>query len=144
MKCLKNKIGKKGLGIKNWGSKHTPFRRGGLSNEEGLLCQVGTSTLRTLSLITFSTMFVERKVCYSALFTNLVGWHAGAVSFPLRDVILAQLACPLSDIMFCLHSGITNLFLYKHWFSITTISINTLCISTFNIQIFGTEEDLLY
>jgi hypothetical protein len=22
---------------------------------------------------------------------------------------LAQLACPLSDIMFCLHSGITNL-----------------------------------
>jgi hypothetical protein len=28
------------------------------------------------------TMFVERKVCYSALFTNLVGWHASAVSFP--------------------------------------------------------------
>ena len=49
---------------------------------------------------TFSTMFVERKVCYSALFTYLVGWHAGAVTFPLSDVILAQLACPLSDIMF--------------------------------------------
>ncbi len=30
------------------------------------------------------------------------------------DVILAQLACPLSDIMFCLHSGKTNLSLYKH------------------------------
>jgi hypothetical protein len=28
-------------------------------------------------------LFVERKVCCSALFTNLVGWHAGAVSFPL-------------------------------------------------------------
>ncbi len=41
-------------------------------------------------------MFVERNVRYSALFTNLVGWHAGAVSFPLSDVILAQLACPLS------------------------------------------------
>jgi chromatin remodeling complex protein RSC6 len=27
-------------------------------------------------------MFVERKVRYSALFTNLVGWHAGAVSLP--------------------------------------------------------------
>ncbi len=27
-------------------------------------------------------MYVERKVCYSALFTNLVGWHAGAVGFP--------------------------------------------------------------
>jgi hypothetical protein len=59
-------------------------------------------------------MFVERKVCYSALFTNLVGWHTGAVSFPLSDVILAQLACPLSD-MFRLHSGITDLCLYKHW-----------------------------
>jgi hypothetical protein len=59
-------------------------------------------------------MFVERKVCYLALFTNLVRWHAGAVSFPLSDIILAQLACPLSDIMFCLHLGITNLSLYKH------------------------------
>ncbi len=45
-------------------------------------------------------MFVERKVRYSALFKNLAGWHAGAVSFPLSDVILAELACPLSDIMF--------------------------------------------
>ncbi len=38
------------------------------------------------------SMFVERKVHYSALFINLVGWHAGAVSFPQSDVILAQLA----------------------------------------------------
>jgi hypothetical protein len=60
-------------------------------------------------------MFVERKVRYSALFTYLVGWHAGAVSFPPSDVILALLVCPLSDVMFYLHSGITNLFLYKHW-----------------------------
>jgi hypothetical protein len=59
-------------------------------------------------------MFVERKVCYSALFTNLVRWHAGAVSFPLSDIILALLACSLSDIIFCLHSGRTNLSLYKH------------------------------
>ncbi len=59
-------------------------------------------------------MFEERKVCYTALFTNLVWWHTGAVSFPQSDVILAQLACPLSDIMFCLHSRITNLSLYKH------------------------------
>ncbi len=56
-------------------------------------------------------MFVERKVRYSALFTNLVRWHPGAVSFPLSDVILAHLAGPLSDVMFCLHSGITNLSL---------------------------------
>ncbi len=60
-------------------------------------------------------MFVERKVRYSALFTNLVGWPAGAVSFPPSDVILALLAYPLSDVMFCLHSGITDLCLYKHW-----------------------------
>jgi hypothetical protein len=59
-------------------------------------------------------MFAERKVRYSALFTYLVGWHAGAVSFYLSDVILAQLACPVSDVMFCLHSVITNLSLYKH------------------------------
>ncbi len=63
---------------------------------------------------TIHPMFVERKDCYSALFTYLVGWHASAVSFPLSDVILAQLACPLSDVMFCIHSGITNLSLYKH------------------------------
>ncbi len=60
-------------------------------------------------------MFVERKVRYSALFTNLVGWHSGAVSFPLSDVILAQLACSLSDVMFYLRSGITSLSLYKRW-----------------------------
>jgi hypothetical protein len=60
-------------------------------------------------------MFVERKACYSALLTYLVGWNASAVSFPLSDVILAKLACPLSDVMLCLISGITNLSLYKHW-----------------------------
>jgi hypothetical protein len=69
-----------------------------------------------ISMAEDQAMFVERKVCYSAaLFTNLVRWHASAVSFPLSDVILAQLVCPLSDIMFWLHTGITNLSLYKHW-----------------------------
>ena len=42
------------------------------------------------------------------MFTNLVGWQAGAVSFPLSDIILVHKACPLIDIMFSLHSGITN------------------------------------
>jgi hypothetical protein len=45
-------------------------------------------------------MSVERWVGYSVLLTYLVGWHASAVSLPLRDVIFAQLASPLSDIMF--------------------------------------------
>ncbi len=39
-------------------------------------------------------MSAERKVGYSALFTNLVRWHASTVGFSLSDVILAQLACP--------------------------------------------------
>ncbi len=69
-------------------------------------------------------MFVERKVRYSALFTNLVGWHAGAVSFPPSDIILAQLPYPLSDVMFCLHSGITNLSVYKHWVDAIQIGPN--------------------
>ncbi len=60
----------------------------------------GLYTIVNLEPIWVEPMFVERKVRYSALFTNLVGWHAGAVSFHLSDVILAQLACPLSDIMF--------------------------------------------
>jgi hypothetical protein len=81
----------------------------------------GLNKFQCLSLAGLSSlvsMFVERKVCYSALFTNLVRCHAGAVSFPLSDVILAQLACPLCDIMFYLHSGITNLSLHKHWPSV--------------------------
>jgi hypothetical protein len=59
-------------------------------------------------------MFAEREVCFSDLFTNLVRWHANAVSFSQSDVILAQIACLLSDVMYCLHSGITNLSLLKH------------------------------
>ncbi len=58
-------------------------------------------------------MFVETQVRYIALFTYLFGWHAGAVSLPLSDIILAQLACLLSGVMFCLHSKITILSLYK-------------------------------
>jgi len=71
-------------------------------------------------------MFVERKVHYSALFTNLVGWHTGAVSFHPSDIILAQLACPLSDIMFCLHSERTNLFFYKHWAKVNDVIFKTI------------------
>jgi hypothetical protein len=56
-------------------------------------------------------MFVERKVRYSALFTYLVRWHADAVGFLPSDVNLVQLVCPLSDVIFLLHSRITNLSL---------------------------------
>ncbi len=64
-------------------------------------------------------MFVERKVHHSALFTQLVGWQAGAVSLPPSDVTLAQLACPLSDVMFSLHSGILKLSLNRHLTSLS-------------------------
>jgi hypothetical protein len=45
-------------------------------------------------------MFVDRYVGSSALFTFVVGWHASAVSLPSGDVIVAQLASPLNDIIF--------------------------------------------
>jgi hypothetical protein len=32
----------------------------------------------------------------------LVGWHTSSVSLPPGDVILAQLACPQNDVIFCL------------------------------------------
>jgi hypothetical protein len=37
------------------------------------------------------------------LFTFLVGWYNRAVSLHSGHVIFAQLACPLNDIIFCLH-----------------------------------------
>ncbi len=77
--------------------------------------------LMSVCWMSLYSMFVERKVCCSTLFTNLVGWHAVAVSFPPSDVILAQLACPLSDAMFHLNSGRINLSLYKHWFNLYRI-----------------------
>ncbi len=76
-------------------------------------------------------MFVERKVHHSALFTYLVGWHTGAVSFPPSDVILAQLAWPLSDIIFYLHSGITNLSLYKHCMNLKQFNLTLGCYSSY-------------
>jgi hypothetical protein len=98
--------------------KHSSLLRTLVTYERKKFCNTGPTVdqkgFAQSSSISCLSMFVEKKVSYSALFKNLVGWHAGAVSFPLSDVILAQLACPLSDVMFCLHSGITNLSLYKH------------------------------
>jgi hypothetical protein len=74
-------------------------------------CQVAQVSSHTNSP---SPMFVERKVLYSALFTNLVVWHTSAVSFSLSDIILAHQACPLSDVMFLYTFRNNNLSLYKH------------------------------
>ncbi len=48
-------------------------------------------------------MFVERQVSSSALFTFLVRWHANVLSLHLGDITQAHLACPLNDVIFCLH-----------------------------------------
>ncbi len=48
-------------------------------------------------------MFAMRQVGYSALFTFLVRWYACTVSLPPGGVILAQLACPPNEVIFCLH-----------------------------------------
>jgi hypothetical protein len=53
--------------------------------------------------MTLSLFKYWRYVSYSALFTFLVGWHTSAVSLALSDVILAELACPSNDVIFCLH-----------------------------------------
>jgi hypothetical protein len=45
-------------------------------------------------------MFVEKQLSSSALFTFLVRWHDSAVSLPLSDILLAQLACHLNDVIF--------------------------------------------
>jgi len=42
----------------------------------------------------------DRLVSHSGLFSDLVIWHAGAVSSPPADIIFAQLACPLNDVIF--------------------------------------------
>ncbi len=73
----------------------------------------------------------DRKVCYSALFTNLVGWHAGAVRFPPSDVILAQLACPLGDVMFCLHSGPNVIKLFCPLFTDFCTELECLTLASF-------------
>ncbi len=59
------------------------------------------------------SMFEEKQVGYSALFILLVGWHTHAVSLPPGDIILAQLAWPLNDVIFCLHREQLT-YLYKH------------------------------
>jgi hypothetical protein len=56
--------------------------------------------LPMLILFMVKAMFIERLVSYSALFTSLVGWHASAASLPQDDIIFAQLACPLNDVIF--------------------------------------------
>jgi len=69
-------------------------------------CNLGKRYRPVISLSFFLWPYLD--VCREilkvpALFTFLVGWHASAVSLPPRDAILAQLACPLSDVIFCLY-----------------------------------------
>ncbi len=47
--------------------------------------------------------FLDVYGLVSQLCLLLVGWHTSAASLLLGDINLAQLACPLNDVMFCLH-----------------------------------------
>ncbi len=46
---------------------------------------------------------LQREVSYSPLFTFFGQVACTTVSLPPGDIILVQLACPLNDIIFCLH-----------------------------------------
>jgi hypothetical protein len=74
-------------------------------------------------------MFVERYVSYSALFTYLVRWHAGVVSLPPAEIIFAQLACPLNDVIFCLHQE-ERTFLSTNIVAISALNLVNLCCAT--------------
>ncbi len=106
--------------------QHSSLLNWFLSCEESEVLWIRTQALKAV------TMIVERKIRYSALLTNLVGWHTGAVSLPLSNVILAQLACPPNDVMFCLHSGI----------NIKTSNLNAQCQT--RLDRFINMKNLLY
>jgi hypothetical protein len=56
---------------------------------------------------------------------------------PLSDTTLAELACPLSDVMFCLHSGILNLSLSKH------CNLHTFAFTLFRVPLVGFKPSIL-
>ncbi len=89
------------------------FYQGFISTSQARRDKAGQVEVR-MFLFNVAPMFVERKVRYSASFTFLVGWYAGAVSIPPGD-ILAQLACHPECHHFLFTSGITNPSLYKHY-----------------------------
>jgi hypothetical protein len=63
----------------------------------------GSISSRQITKLEQSTFILISMVTFSALFTFWVGWHPSAVNLPPGDVIFAQLACPLNDIIFSLH-----------------------------------------
>ncbi len=71
------------------------------------------------NLTTYQCLVIDRFVTQLCLLF-LHRLHTGAISLPPSDIILAELACPLSDIMFCLH---------KEW--LTYLSLN---IATYKVQ----------
>jgi hypothetical protein len=67
----------------------------GLNKLERLVLDTKVKAKYFFATAPFQPMFIERYVSYSTLFTFLVMWHTCAVSFPLSDIILAQLPYPL-------------------------------------------------
>jgi hypothetical protein len=72
-------------------------------------------------------LYVDMSI--SQLCLLLVGRHSSVASWPSSDIIFAQLAFPLIDINFCLHQGLTYLFInfaIDKFNSIRLVMTNTL------------------
>ncbi len=68
-----------------------------------------------LSILMYNGINVLREIGWLLCFVNFfVEWLESPVSLPPVDVIFAQLACPLNDIITLFTSGIANLSLNKH------------------------------
>ncbi len=58
-------------------------------------------------------MFIDRKTRYSALFTFWLGGMPVMLASFVQNIIFVELACPLNDVILCLH-----------WEELTHVSIN--------------------
>jgi len=84
-----------------------------------LPCWTSGKIVDCLSLA--STMFVEREVGSSALFTFLVGWHTNTASLSPGDIILGPASLSPERHHFLFTSGISNLSLCIHWASLLSL-----------------------
>ncbi len=73
--------------------------------------------------------FVLTNIAYRQIGLSLsfvyfsVEWHCSAASFPFGDIILAQLACPISDILFCLHGKKVTYLFKTVWLTLALLYI---------------------
>jgi hypothetical protein len=81
---------------------------------------VGSRAITLSGSASYQSLLRDRLVTQICLLFWLGGMTA-LFACPPVDVILAQLACPLNDVIFMFTSGITNLSLYKHCLILETV-----------------------